>query len=304
MEEINFIRKIRSRAGGPDADVVRGIGDDCAVIDHRGEEVLLWGQDMLVEGTHFLRGKADAADLGWKAVAVNISDIAAMGGRPKYILVSIGIGRGTESAYIDRIYDGIFRACESFGLRLLGGDTVASEKLVLDVSIIGSARKKQICLRSGASAGDLIIITGPVRDGKNEHLTFLPRLAESVYLAGKYHPSSMIDVSDGIAPDVIRLSEESGKGCVIFRDAVPLSEGLSFEDAMFYGESFELMFTLSPDKARRLFRSAPADGFKNSFFIIGEMTSLPSEKVLIGREGAVKDLQPEAFDHFSPGTDL
>jgi thiamine-monophosphate kinase len=179
----------------------------------------------------------------------------------------------------------------------VGGDTNRSNKLVIDISIIGDVRKKNLVMRSGAKPGDLILVTGPVRNGKKEHLDFTPRLGEARFLTSNFKINSMIDTSDGIALDVRRICSESLTGCRLYADAVPLSKGLSLGDALYYGESFELLFTMTPDEARRLFLRMRRSMRKMDFFVIGEMIQKKGGLRLVGKEGRVTALKKEGFRH-------
>jgi len=296
MKELDIIDRIRKRSGKPGKGLKLGIGDDCAVIKAPADSFILWAADMLVEGTHFNLKSAGYRRVGRKAVAVNISDIAAMGGEPLYVTVSIGLPRGTKAGAVDALYDGIFGICKEYGLAVAGGDTNRSERLVIDVSILGSAKNKKILTRAGAAEGDLVLITGPVRDGKRCHLDFEPRLRESRTLSGRYRVSSMIDTSDGIALDMARICSGSGTGCVLYEDAIPLSAGLSLKDALYYGESFELLFTMPPSEAKKLFRDMKRKK-ECPFFVIGEITPPTKGRTLIRREGRKEKLKAEGFKH-------
>ncbi|MCK4852566.1 MAG: thiamine-monophosphate kinase, partial [Candidatus Omnitrophica bacterium] len=242
MEELRLIEEIRKRAGSPGKGVRAGIGDDCAVLDYDSKKYLLWAADMLVEGTHFSVKEAGYRKIGRKAVAVNISDIAAMGGVPAYITVAAGIPPRMDRTAVRAVYDGIFGMCKDHGIRVIGGDTNRSDSLVISVSIIGFVEKKRLLRRNGAKEGDLILVTGLVRDGRRDHLDFVPRLKEARFLSARYSIHSMIDVSDGIAPDLGRICAESGLGCKVYAGSIPLSRRLTLEDALYYGESFELLF--------------------------------------------------------------
>jgi len=298
MKEIKFIENIRARASGGGKGVVAGIGDDAAVLRHNSRRHLLWAADMLLEGVHFCLKDAPLNKIGRKAVAVNISDIAAMGGIPKYVTISIGVPTYITPSKLNRIYDGIFEICKKYGISLVGGDTNKSDKLVIDVSIIGFVEKKRLILRRGAKKGDIVLVTGPIFDGRKNHLDFVPRLKEARFLSGKYKISSMIDVSDGIALDVGRICNQSGVGCVISEEAVPLSENLAIKDAFYYGESFELLFTMPPKEARRLFVDLSAKRvFKKVFFVIGEITNKNKGRYSRGKEGVLKKLKMEGYKH-------
>ncbi len=297
MRELELIEKIRKRAGRPGKGVKLGIGDDCAVLEHTKREYLLWAADMLVSGTHFRTGDTEYAKIGRKAVAVNISDIAAMGGLPKYVTVSIGVPRGMARTAVDKIYDGIFGICREYGVKVIGGDTVRSGKLVIDVSILGIVEKERLLTRSGAEKGDLILVTGPVRNGKKEHLDFIPRLVEARFLSENYRINAMIDTSDGIAPDIGRICSLSRAGCVLYADAIPLSKGLSLREALYYGESFELLFTMGVKEARRLFRDMKPRAKALEYFVIGEITGRKNERVLIEKEARLSKLKMEGYRH-------
>lgn len=294
MNELKLIEEFKRRSGRCGKGVKVGIGDDSAVLDYDKDNYLLWAADMLVEGTHFNLKSASLEEIGRKAVAVNISDIAAMGGSPKYITVSIGVPKRLNPSSIHKIYDGIFKLCKEHKVKLIGGDTNLSSKLVIDVSILGTVNKKHLFTRSGAKEKDLILITGPVRDGKKEHLSFAPRLKEAQSLTRSCKVNSMIDTSDGIALDLGRIASSSGVGCTLYADAIPLSKDLSLKDALYFGESFELLFTMSVKEARRLFLKEK-NGHK--FFIIGEVTKKTKGLRLIGKEGKLSVLKKEGFRH-------
>ncbi len=298
MEEFKLIRQIRSRYGKPGKGLVLGIGDDCAVLEKDSGSYLLWASDMIVEGRHFTV-RDGYERIGRKAAAVNISDIAAMGGVPGYISVSIGVPTSVTAREVLRIYKGINGICSEYGVRLSGGDTVGAESIVIDVSILGTVRKNALVKRSGARAGDVVAVTGPVRDGKKEHLDFRPRLAESGLLVKKHKPNAMIDVSDGIAPDISKICEESGVGCVLYRDKIPLVPDLGLEDALYYGESFELLFTMARSGFEKISRH-PKRGNLAGFYEIGEIVPRGRGLKIRGGSHGVEKLDPRAYDHLRP----
>ncbi|MBD3379828.1 MAG: hypothetical protein GF408_05130 [Candidatus Omnitrophica bacterium] len=292
MRELRIIDHMEQLSGKNPEGVVEGIGDDAAVIDPGGKEYLLWAQDMIADGTHFRAGRDAYASIGRKAVAVNISDIAAMGGIPRYISVSLGIPSGTGSRAVKAICGGITDTCAEHGMKVLGGDTVRCSRLVIDISIIGSVAKNGLRRRSGASAGEAVIITGPVRNGRKRHLDPRPRLEESIFLSGR-KVTSMIDVSDGIGPDLIRVCRASGTGCRLYTENIPLEKGLSLEDALYYGESFELMFTMNKKDADEIVRNKAPYGF----YLIGEMTDSVNRYEMT-RNGTVSgNLEFRGFEH-------
>ncbi|MCK5451064.1 MAG: thiamine-phosphate kinase [Candidatus Omnitrophica bacterium] len=293
MRELKFIEYLRRQAGNPGKEVKIGIGDDCAVFDLDKKQYLLWAVDMLVDGTHFDLDKTSLQNIGRKAVSVNISDIASMGGTPKYITVSIGVPSKFMPGDLKKIYKGIFDICKRYNVRVVGGDTNRSKNLVIDVSIIGTVRKEKLITRSGAKEKDLVVITGPVRDGKKTHMNFSPRLDISKMLA-KYNINSMIDTSDGIAPDLSRICVESRVGCRLYEESISLVKGLKLKDAMYYGESFELLFTVNVNETKKIFRDKT---LKKKCFVIGEMVEEKSGRKITGKDGKSRLLRFEGYRH-------
>ncbi len=296
MKELKLINEIRKRAGKPRKGVKMGIGDDCAVLDFDKERYLLWAVDMLIENTHFTSGAA-LEKVGRKAVAVNISDIAAMGGVPNYITVSIGVPRRIGLAGIRKIYNGIFRICRGYGIQVVGGDTNRSDKLIVDVSIFGTVEKEYLTPRSGARDNDVIFLTGPVRDGKKSHLDFMPRLKEARYLVSNYKINSMIDVSDGIAMDLGRICSESHAGCELYSGDIPLSKGLTLDDALYYGESFELLFTVPEIVAAKIISGGRRAGGGGIFYPVGRVKTKPKGMNIIYPGGRKEKIKPKGFAH-------
>ena len=297
MKELKFIENLKKRAGKPDGDLALGIGDDCAAIEYDKKNYLLWASDMLIEGTHFNLKEAGYKRVGQKAVLVNISDIASMGGVPKYITVSIGVNSRVTEKELKLLYDGIFDICKKYKIKVVGGDTNKSTRLVIDVSIIGLVEKGKILKRSGAKRGDLILITGPVRNGKKEHLKFTPRIKEAHFLTRKYKVNAMIDTSDGLAMDSGRIAAESAVGCRLYEKYIPLSEGTSIKDALYYGESFELLFTMSQKETKKLFLDIKKNKKAPKFFIIGEVIDRKSGIQIVDKKGNIAELETKGFSH-------
>jgi thiamine-monophosphate kinase len=208
---------------------------------------------MLVEGIHFLRSAKPEA-IGWKTLAVNVSDIAAMGGVPRYAVISLGLPRSTRVSFVDGLYRGLTRCARKFGLSIVGGDTDRSEKIVIDVAILGEVEPSKVVYRCGAKAGDILFVTGrlggAVRSGK--HLTFTPRLREARALVGTVRPHAMIDLSDGLGPDLIRICEASGVSAQLDTGRIPRRAGVSLERALTEGEDFELLLAVSARDAKSL----------------------------------------------------
>ncbi len=272
MGEFELIEKIRSSFSVPDG--ITGIGDDCAVIPQKGGMDTLVSTDMLVEGVHFLADDIAPADLGWKSAAVNISDIAAMGGRPVSTYLSIALPRNVGQEWVMRFIEGYRSVSEMFGVPLLGGDTCSSpDRLCISVTVLGECAHGSAILRSGARPGDLICVTGSLGDSAaglrvimeekprtgaagrlvKSHYRPLPKVREGLALASSGTVTSMLDVSDGVGSDIRHIMEESGVGAEIHTDRLPLSEELLKACSLFGwdpvslalegGEDYELLFT-------------------------------------------------------------
>ncbi len=201
-------------------EVLRGVGDDCAVIrmprPREGYDALVMTSDMLLEGRHFLVKKNTLFSIGHKAIACSISDIAAIGGVPRYAVVSLGINPRFPTHAIQTIYRGMSATAHRFSVDIVGGDTIASERLIIDVAMVGFARATHIVPRSGARAGDVVCVTGKIGNAVRSgwHLRFVPRAKESQALVSHFHLNAMIDLSDGLGSDVLKLCRASRKGVI------------------------------------------------------------------------------------------
>lgn len=266
---------------------IKGVGDDAAVIQPVEGKQLLISKDLLIEGIHFDLIYTPLKHLGYKAVVVNLSDIAAMNGKPKQIIVGIGISSKYTLEAIEEIYSGMMMACEVYNIDFIGGDTTSSVAgLHLSVTVIGEADKKKITYRNGAKPNDLICVSGDLGGAymgllllEREKKAFQadpnsqPDLSGNDYLLErqlkpearmdvlrlleekKIIPTSMIDVSDGLASEVLHLCKESKTGCIIHEEKIPLDQ-VTFEVAKEFGivpsiaalnggEDYELLFTIS-----------------------------------------------------------
>jgi thiamine-monophosphate kinase len=296
--EIGLVERLAGKIRtGP--SVLRGIGDDAAVIRLGGGDLLLYACDMLIEDVHFTLKEATPFQIGWKALGVNISDIAAMGGIPRYAVVSVGINPEASTRLIDGLYDGIRSLAKKFGVEIVGGDTNSSEKLVIDVSLLGLVKRKKLVTRDGARRGDLILVTGEIGgSAKGRHLKFMPRMRESTMLVSRYKVHAMIDVSDGLALDLWRVLKASGVGAVIYENAIPISkDARSFKEAIREGEDFELVFTMGAEEARRFYKKG-FFGFGTPVSIIGKVVDKKEGFRLVEGRGGSIDLKPSGFTHF------
>ncbi|MCX7638269.1 MAG: thiamine-phosphate kinase [Cyclobacteriaceae bacterium] len=333
LGEFGLIERIKKSIKPIRPETRTGMGDDAAVID-AGEYNLLWTTDMLVEGIHFDLSFTPLQHLGHKAVSVNVSDIAAMNGRPTHVLISIGLSNRFSVEAVDALYEGIRAACEQYDVDLVGGDTCASRSgLILSVSAIGRADKHKTVLRSGARPKDIVCVTGDLGAAymglqvlQREKEVFLanpqmqPGLEKYAYMVGRQlrpiartdvvHelleagvvPTSMIDVSDGLASDLLHICNSSSTGVRIFEDKIPI-DSLTYNTAALEfkldpatcalngGEDYELLFTISPSDFEKI-KNHPDIHF------IGYITENLQERVLITKQNNVVPLQAQGWNHF------
>lgn len=261
--EFAFIRQIRA-ATPPHPRVLVGPGDDCAVIAGPGR--LLVTTDVLTEGVDFILAECGPRAVGRKAMAVNLSDIAAMGGRPLAAVVGVVVPKGTES--VTELQLGLRDVADAFDTPIVGGDTNTwAGGLVVSVTVFGEPIREPV-LRSGAKPGDWIFVTGPCGGSiLGRHLTPTPRLKEAEVLVTNYPIHAMIDVSDGLAKDLHHILEESQCGAVLESNAVPIhpdavllakqSGKPPLEHSLGDGEDFELVFTVDADTGAKLVADRP-----------------------------------------------
>jgi len=296
MHEIKFVDYLKKNIRC-DKNVIRGIGDDAAVIKYKRGKYLLFASDMIIEGVHFSK-KDKPQDIGWKAIGVNISDIAAMGGVPRHIVISASIPGSSSLKILKGIIEGTRKICKIFNINIVGGDTNKGRNLVIDTAIIGEVEKKCLVLRSGAKVGDLIFVTGALGKGRLKNLRIMPRIEEARTLVKQFKINSMIDITDGLFLDLHRLAGASNVGAFIYKSLIPLhSDATSFSDAFFYGEDFELLFTLSLKDAKRLMRYTGKHEYP-PVTLIGEIVSRRKGLNFVGDEGKVSKIQPKGYLHF------
>ena len=304
-----------------------GIGDDCAVIPGNNGISLLVTTDALVEGIHFIRDQISPEDLGYKTIAVNVSDIAAMGGAPEYAFLSIALPPSVECDWLKGVVQGIKEACMKWNLQLLGGDTVGSKRDVfLNLTLTGSICHDRIKYRHHAKAGDFICVNGCLGDSegglkalqeglfKTEDIRYLiqrhfrpkPNPQEGIWLATHEGVHAMMDVSDGLDCDVQRLIKSSGCGAVIETSKLPISNQLShvssefnwnvFKMALAGGEDYCLLMTISEDvhdSIRHLFQ----EKFNHPLHVIGRIINHPNQ-VIYHEHGRPVEIGIQQFDHF------
>ncbi|MBI4706327.1 MAG: thiamine-monophosphate kinase [Candidatus Omnitrophica bacterium] len=284
-----FRRKIKT-----DPSVVVGSGDDCAVLKFDKRRYQLFTCDMLVEGIDFTKN-TDPYLIGRKSVAVSISDIASCCGEPTHCLVSLGLPENTNLKTADGLFEGIFGICKKYHINLVGGDLSSSEKIVIDVSMLGLVDKNKLTLRSKAQDGDIIFVTGSLGGSiRGRHLCFEPRLKEARFLAHNFKVNAMIDISDGLVQDLGHILEQSKVGGVIYENLLPISKDANgINEAFYMGEDFELLFTLPKDQSRRLL-----DKRKSGFYPIGEIIKKKSGLTLIDKKANEVEVKSGGFRHF------
>lgn len=282
-----------------------GIGDDTAVLKGPGSQRWLFASDMLVEGVHFpplvRRSRTTPRELaprwiGWKALACNISDVAAMGGLPRFAVVSLGLPPKTPVRVVDEVYAGLSRCAKRFGMSIVGGDTTRSPVVVVDVAILGTAKASQVVLRNGARLGDQVFVTGRLGGSlaSGRHATFLPRVAQAQWLVRRCKPHAMMDLSDGLASDLWQVARASHVRFRIDERAIPASRGCTVRQALMDGEDFELLFTLPSRLARRAPRAIEGVPVTR----IGQVVARGAGVDMVGTNGRITQIIPKGFKHF------
>jgi len=328
LGEFGFIDSVRRRFGGPVRPGELGIGDDAAVLPARGGKIVLTA-DMLLEGIHFDFRYFRPGEVGWRALAANLSDLAAMGAEPLCYLVSLAARADTPLAVLHGIFRGMASAARPSGIRLMGGDTCRGDRLVLSLALAGRIRRGREVRRSGARPGDLLFVTGEPgwsrlglrllsggrpaslrgwrRRAADAHLKPEARLAEGVAAARSGAVSAMIDLSDGLLPDLTRLLSESRCGARLDERSIPLTPlfrtaalalGEDPLDAVLAGgEDYELLMAVPPRRAAAFRRAAR--GFGVPAVPIGEVTGRRGVRIRRAAGGWMEGADlPAGFAHF------
>jgi len=316
--EFELIKKLTNIIPSQSKDVLLGIGDDAAVIRMpiNNNQFLLITTDILVEGEHFNKSWSTPEQIGIKSIECNVSDIAAMGGVPTYLAISLVIPPSTDVEWCERLYQGFAESCNRYGIIIVGGDTTQGSAAIINITLLGSVTDKNLCLRSHAKLGDILAVTGKLGASsaglqllKNKLL--LPPYLEKKHFtpkcrldaAKKLAPfvNAMIDISDGLASEVNHICSNSKVGAIINEKDIPLHEDVlnagkklnknANEFALKGGEDFELLFSISPSNLDKIKQT----GVK--FYIIGEITEPGDGCILITKSGDKCSLQG-GFNHF------
>lgn len=309
---------------------VVGVGDDAAVIDNNGFQTLV-SVDLLVEGVHFDLSYTPLKHLGYKAIAVNLSDIAAMNGIPKQIIVGLAISNRFSVEAVEEIYSGIRLACQRYNVDLVGGDTTSSTSgLFISITVVGQAKKEEICFRNGANSGDLLCVSGdlgaaymgllllerekavfkanpnmqPDLEGYDyvleRQLKPEPRLdIVGLLKEAGIKPTSMIDISDGLASEILHLCKASKTGCQIYENKLPIDpttinaiESFNMIPAIAVlngGEDYELLFTINQNDFEKVQQM-------KGISIIGHMTEIIGQAYMITPDNQAIELTAQGWD--------
>ena len=331
LGEFGLIDRLTKAIKLKNESTVKGVGDDAAVLNYEGKQVVV-SSDLLTEGIHFNLMYVPLKHLGYKAVVVNLSDIFAMNAVPKQITVCIAISGKFSVEAVEEIYSGIHLACEKYGVDLVGGDTTSSlTGLTISITAIGEGKKEDIVMRSGAKPNDLLCVSGDLGgaymglqllERENEvfkvNQNMQPQLEGYDYILERQlkpeargdiiaafkrlgiKPTSMIDISDGLSSEIMHLCNNSGTGCSVFEDKIPMdlqtkkmAEELSINPlvaALNGGEDYELLFTIPLEDHEKI-KNDP------DFTIIGHMTEAGEGINLVTAGGSAIPLQAQGWNH-------
>jgi thiamine-monophosphate kinase len=320
--EFGLIDLIKKRVFSKDERVLVNIGDDAAVIKPSSDKLLIFTTDTLMEKVHFDLRYFTFAQVGWKAMVANLSDVAAMGGLPQFALVTIGITKSISVENVISIYKGMTKVAKRYKCKIIGGDTLFSPRgMFISIALLGEVEKNFLVKRIGAKKGDLICVTGDLGEAQagleflkryphqkpalaRKHLTPFPRINEARILVRNLKINSMIDISDGLSSELFHLIDESHLGAVIYEAKIPISPNcikagdLLKRSPLLWtlssGEEYELLFTLGKKELSGLEKIKKV--VKVS--VIGEMQDKKEGVSLIETSGKKRKLRKSGFTHF------
>ncbi len=293
FEEFSLIASIEKQFRGSVPKGILGIGDDCAVVPMSAEKSMLLSTDMLCQGVHFLRDIAPF-DLGVRAVQVNLSDVAAMGGAPTAILLSISLPQWVDRGWIEEFINGV----DSCKVPLIGGDTTSGKDLLtISITVIGEATNSNIKYRSGARVGDKILCTGELGYSahKNYSTPIYAQLSEGEWLGGRVEVTAMMDISDGVAGDVKHIMHSSGVGATLHIEQIPIASGATLHNALCGGEDYKLLLCATDSMVEALKDDFLAH-FSTPLYELGEVTQ--GSELMFFNGGHPAHIDARGFEHF------
>jgi len=333
LGEFGLIEHLTRNVEIQNASTIVGIGDDAAIIDHFGKQTVV-STDLLIEGIHFDLMYTPLQHLGYKSVVVNLSDIYAMNATPTQITLSIGISNRISLEALDEFYEGVYAACEKYGVDLVGGDTASSQKgFIISITAIGEVSPDKFVKRSTAQKGDLLCCTGDLGAAyiglillEREKRIFLENPQVKADLEGEKYvigrllkpearkdqveflqqasimPTAMMDISDGLSSEILHICRQSGLGCVLYEDKIPVAEetrnaAFKFEldptaCALSGGEDYELLFTVPQQDYDKLV-------LNEQISVIGYMTEQEKGSKIITKGGNTFDITAQGWNAFA-----
>jgi len=327
--EFEFIRSIQEGCLFSRERLIRGIGDDCAVIGPYDGKALLVTTDLLAEDIHFIMKNIDPEHLGQKAVAVNLSDIAAMGGEALHLFLSLAIPGTLQVETLHSFYRGVKAMCGRYRVNILGGDTSSSlDRFIINVVVIGHVPESEVLYRSGAAADDYIYVTGTLGDSaaglklikenlsvsescasslKMAHNLPQPHLDAGRRIASSRMATAMIDISDGLISDLRHVCDASKVGAIIYQEEIPISKELRalgdtgkldvLSLALSGGEDYRLLVTV-PDEKAVLFEKMFENGEPCQIYRVGQITRAGGIRI-VSPDGSERQAEIEGYEHFS-----
>jgi len=325
IDELSALKSIEERFHKTSKNVELGIGDDAAAVKFDAGKLVLSTTDSQVEDVHFVKSRITPSDLARKAVAVSVSDVGAMGGVPRFVLASVGFSRREDKEFLDELITGFLNSEQEFKVELIGGNLSSSDKLFIDIAVLGEVEPELMVKRSGASPGDLIYTTGTLGDSAlglkilqdkrvetgnkfliNSHLSPMPRLILGRELALKQIATSMIDISDGLLLDLERITVQQGTGAKIELVKLPTSKEYdecigkfsdnTYELALSGGEDYELLFTSHEDRRGDIQKIS-----RNLNIQITEIGCITRDRSIeiLNTKGETASFQNRGFVHFN-----
>jgi thiamine-monophosphate kinase len=328
LGEFGFIEQLAKMMPVPQPPLKWGIGDDCAVYELNDSTYGLLTTDMLIEKVHFSRNYASAYQIGWKAAACNISDIASMGGSPQYMLVSIGLPGETEVSWAMGLYQGMLDIAQKYGVSIVGGDTVTAPQIVINIALTGHVPQTNLCLRSGAQIGDVIMVSGELGGSAaglylfqhqtsvsldmreyllQKHFQPEPRTALGRWIGAQLGHGAMTDSSDGLARDLLSLAAAGKVGFLIQESQLPIHPWVrslaeatgqnALNWAMNGGEDYELVFTV-PQNQLEYFSRGILVQLGIPVTPIGMVVAMDEGIQLQDSNGNISKLNHQGYEHF------